>query len=435
MTEQGVDVARLRREAELAASQLTESWEEINLLYSIGEILGRTVTLADAAATILHEICDTVGAGLGAIYVHDAPRGLLNPVAVLGADAAALPPVAVDDDTSIIVRVFRERRPHLAPPDERGGAREALVRRGAMLAVPVLWTTPQGSIPLGVVSLSAPRGSEPFSAGDQKLLAAIATQIGTAVQIDRLVKASVAQERLAHEMQMAHELQMRLLPAPSSLAPDAECAARVEPAEHVGGDFYQLFKLGQGRTGVLIGDVSSHGYPAALIMALTMSAMAIHAQSHHDPAAALDALRDSLSDELTQTEMFLTICYVVVDPTAGVLRFANAGHPHAFVLRADGTTERLAASAAPLGLGSKAPSTSETAWTGGSDVLLLFTDGISDARDEAGAVLGEQRVLEVASVRRRDGPSRIVDGVFALLEGHMGGGVPADDQAIVVLRN
>lgn len=423
-----------RREAQLAAQQLSESWEEINLLYSIGEILGRTVNLNDAARTILTEISETVGATLGAILVHDAATGLLRPAAVRGADLAAVGPVAIDDAASIAAQVFRTRRPLVAAEGELESPLEAAVRRGPTLSVPIMWATPQGGVPLGVVTLSGRREGERFTAGDQKLVAAIATQIGTAIQIDRLVQASMAQERLAHEMQLAHDLQMRLLPPPTVVAPDAICAARVEPATSVGGDFYNLFKLGQGRTGVLIGDVSSHGYQAALIMALTMSAMAIHAQTTHDPGETMGALLASLAGELRETEMFLSLCYVVVDPTRGEVRYANMGHPHAFVVGADGATERLAATDPPLGLGSQPPRSVARAWHGKRDLLLLFTDGISDARDERGAVLGEERVLEVVRARRKETPERIVDGVFALLEGHMGPVAPDDDQAIVVLR-
>lgn len=156
-------------------------------------------------------------------------------------------------------------------------------------------------------TLSAPRFDRTFTAGDLKLVAAIASQIGTAIQITRLVRASVEQERLEHEMQLAHELQMRLLPAPGVVAPDASCAARVEPARSVGGDFYHLFRLGGGRVGVLIGDVSSHGYQAALIMAHTMSAMAIHAQKGDDPATTVAALLSTIADDLTETDMFLAL--------------------------------------------------------------------------------------------------------------------------------
>ncbi|MFI5245959.1 MAG: PP2C family protein-serine/threonine phosphatase, partial [Gemmatimonadales bacterium] len=247
------------REAKLAAQQLSESWEEINLLYSISEILGRTLNLDDAARTILTEISETVGAKRAAIYVHAVGAGLLQPVAVLGADVAAMKPVAIDDESSVAARVFRTQQPLLVPEGDLESPLEAPVRSGAMLSVPIMWTSPTGSVALGVVTLSGRRAGERFTAGDQKLVAAIASQIGTAIQIDHLVKASVATERLAHEMQLAHELQMHLLPSPSVVAPDATCAARVEPALSVGGDFYHLFRLGQGRTGVLIGDVSSHG--------------------------------------------------------------------------------------------------------------------------------------------------------------------------------
>ena len=429
-----VALERVQREAQLAAQQLAESWEEINLLYTIGEILGRTVHLDDAAQTILTEVSETVGASRAVIYVYDAASGLLTAVAALATAARDVPAIGIDDETSAAARAFRTQHPVLRAEGEAVSPRELGIANGTMLSVPIMWTSPGGAVPLGVLSLSGRRAGQEFTGGDRKLVAAIATQIGTAIQIDRLVKASMAQERLAHEMQLAHDLQMRLLPSPSSIAPEAQCAARVEPAQSVGGDFYHLFKLRDGQIGVLIGDVSSHGYQAALIMALTMSAMSIHAQAGNDPSATLGALLRSLADELRETEMFLTVCYVVIDPAKGELRYANAGHPHAFVVSADGTLERLEALDPPLGLGSAAPRVATRDWKRGSDLLVLFTDGVSDARDADGRVLGEAAVLDVVRARRADVPTRVVDGVFAAVEGHMGATSPADDQAIVVVR-
>jgi sigma-B regulation protein RsbU (phosphoserine phosphatase) len=424
------ELERVQREAQLAAQQLAESWEEINLLYTIGEILGRTVHLDDAAQTILTEVSETVGASRAAIYVYDAASGLLTAVAA----ASAVPAIGIDDETSAAARAFRTQHPVLLAEGDTVSPQERGIADGTMLSVPIMWTSPGGAVPLGVLSLSGRRAGQEFTGGDRKLVAAIATQIGTAIQIDRLVKASMAQERLDHEMQLAHDLQMRLLPSPSSIAPEAQCAARVEPAQSVGGDFYHLFKLRDGQIGVLIGDVSSHGYQAALIMALTMSAMSIHAQAGTDPSVTLGALLNSLSDELRETEMFLTVCYVVIDPAKGELRYANAGHPHAFVVSADGTLQRLEALDPPLGLGSAAPNVAMRNWKRGSDLLVLFTDGVSDARDAEGHVLGESAVLDVVRARRADVPTRVVDGVFAAVEGHMGATSPADDQAIVVVR-
>jgi len=234
---------------------------------------------------------------------------------------------------------------------------------------------------------------------------------------------------------LAQELQMKLLPSGEIVAPEALCAVRVEAAEGVGGDFYNLFRLGDGRTGVLIGDVSSHGYRAALIMALVMSATAIHAQTTADPAETVSALLATLEEELRETEMFLSLCYVVVDRNARTVRWTNTGHPHAFVIGADGVATRLVATDPPLGLGGDEFHVQSRAWDPASDVLALFTDGVSDARNPQSEPLGEGRVLDVLRARRREVPSRIVDGVFALVEGHLGRAVPHDDQAVVVLRH
>jgi sigma-B regulation protein RsbU (phosphoserine phosphatase) len=309
-------------------------------------------------------------------------------------------------------------------------------RCGALLSVPIIWTNSGGRADLlGVVSLSDRRSRLPFSAGDMKLVVAIATQIGSAIQNARLVRASIEQQRLLQELQLAHDLQMKLLPDTSVVSPEADVAARVIPAESVGGDFYHLFRLTPSSTGVMIGDVSSHGYRAALIMALTLSAAAIHAQRTQDPGAVLHALLDSLRDELSSTEMFITVFYGVVDKEAGKVRYANTGHPHAFVFRANGDVQRLPALDPPLGMVHEAPSASETAWERGRDLLVLFTDGICDALNARGDRLGEEWVLDLVKQYRSEPPTVIVDRVFKALQKHIGGVPLQDDLTLLILRS
>ncbi len=422
-------------EVEHAANELAERYEEINLLYTISEILGRTVTLEEAAATILTEISETVGARRGSILVHDRVTGTLQVVAALGVRAEDLQPIAVDDEFCVSACVFREQHPRIAEAGDMVCDSESAYRRGAMLSVPIMWTTPDGGEPLGVVNLSDRRSRQPFTAGDQKLVAAIATQIGTAIQNARLVRASLAQQQLVQEMQLAHDLQMKLLPNTSIVHPEAVVSARVVPAESVGGDFYHLFRLGGGRTGVMIGDVSSHGYRAALIMALAMSAAAIHAQTTSDPGETLQALLDSLRDELTTTEMFITAFYGVIDKKAGVLRYANTGHPHAFVVTSDGEVERLHALDPPLGMVDEPPRAASRAWVPGKDLLLLFTDGVSDARNRADARLGEQRVLEMVTTYRDEAPAAIMQRLLDALDLHVGDIPRRDDLTLVIARS
>lgn len=421
-------------EVEHAANELAERYEEINLLYSISEILGRAVTLDETARTILGEISDTVGARRGAILVLDRATDTLRPVAVLGADIASMTPIPLADESSVSARVFRTLHPALIEDGEPVGAAEQPYRRGAMLSVPIMWTAPRGSEPLGVVNLSDRRSGLPFTAGDQKLMSAIATQIGTAIQNARLVRASVEQQRLAREMQLAHELQMKLLPPSDVVAPDAKVAARVVPAESVGGDFYNLFRLGRGSTGVMIGDVSGHGYQAALIMALTMSASAIQAHRTTDPGETLHALFESVRDELATTEMFISGFYAIIDRNAGEIWYANTGHPHAFVIGKDGSCERLAAADPPLGMGEGRPTTIRRPWHVAGDLLVLFTDGISDARNMAGERLGEGKVLDVIKANRDKSPDAILTKTFEVVDEYVGRAPRRDDLTLVLLK-
>ncbi|MGQ0714344.1 MAG: PP2C family protein-serine/threonine phosphatase [Gemmatimonadaceae bacterium] len=423
-------------EVEHAASELAERYEEINLLYTISEILGRTVSLEAAAGLILKEISETVGARRASILVHDPERDVLQPVASLGIVPGDLPAIRVPDECSVSARVFRERRAMIVEDGANPCREEERYRRGTMLSVPIMWTPPGGGMqPLGVVNLSDRASKQPFTAGDQKLIAAIATQIGSAIQNARLVRESLTQQRLVQEMELAHDLQMRLLPRAEIVAPDAAVAARVVPAESVGGDFYNLFRLGSGRTGVMIADVSSHGYRAALIMALAMSAAAIHAQTSNDPGEVLNALLASLAEELESTEMFISAFYGVIDREKGTLRYANTGHPHAYVISSEGTMRRLSALDPPLGMVDEPPAARTVRWTRNSDLLVLFTDGVSDARDRSDVRLGEQRILDVITANRREPPPAILEQVIETVEEHTFGAVRRDDLTIVLVRS
>jgi sigma-B regulation protein RsbU (phosphoserine phosphatase) len=422
-------------EVEHAATELAERYEEINLLYTIGEILGRTVTLEEAATTILTEISETVGARQASILVFDARTNTLQAVAALGVPKSQIPPISADDPSSVSARVFRTQHALIVVGKGITFGTESPYGRGEMLSVPIMWTTPSGGMPLGVVNLADRRSRQPFTAGDQKLVTAIATQIGTAIQNARLVNASLDQQRLLQEMSLAHDLQMKLLPSTDVVLPEAQVTARVVPAESVGGDFYQLFKLREGATGIMIGDVSGHGYRAALIMALAMSASAIHAQNIVNPGHMLGALLSSLREELESTEMFISLFYGVVDPPNAKLTYANTGHPHAFVVSEEGTITRLAAVNPPLGMLEEVPSAASLSWVKGKDLLVLFTDGISDARNASDERLGEERVLELIRENRDNDTKVIVDRVFKMLEVHTRAVPSRDDLTLVVLRS
>jgi sigma-B regulation protein RsbU (phosphoserine phosphatase) len=185
----------------------------------------------------------------------------------------------------------------------------------------------------------------------------------------------------------------------------------------------------------MIADVSSHGYRAALIMALAMSATAIHAQTSNDPGEVLNALLASLTEELESTEMFISAFYGVIDREKGTLRYANTGHPHAYIITSEGTTRRLAALDPPLGMVDEPPAARTVRWTRNNDLLVLFTDGVSDARDRNDIRLGEQRILEVILGSRKEPPAVILERVLSTVEEHTFGAVRRDDLTVVLVRS
>jgi sigma-B regulation protein RsbU (phosphoserine phosphatase) len=198
----------------------------------------------------------------------------------------------------------------------------------------------------------------------------------------------------------------------------------------VGGDFYTFTRLGRGRVGVMLGDVSSHGFAAALVMALVVSAAGIHAGASVTPDETLTAMLESLAPELSRTEMYLTVFYGVVDP-AGTLTYSNAGHPHAFCVGSRGA-DRLDATAPPLGLAAAGDIGRRQVKWQREDLLCLWTDGLADARSAGGEPFGEARLLEAIARRRELPPEEIVDGVMKEVERFAQR--RGDDRTLLVLR-
>ena len=421
------------REMRFFTLELSERYEEIHLLYSISETLGSILHMDDAARVILREVCDVMGAKRGSLWIYEAEDQELHLTAAVGNDGVDHLFDAEDPDT-VTAMVFREQRPIIASRAPTREEREQGIRGDSFLSVPIRYTPPSGqSRTLGVMNLIGRRGDERYSAADQKLLSAIASQVGSALENKRLHEESLTQERMGREMELAHDLQQKLLPAAERFQ-GAEAAARVSPAEQVGGDFYQLFRLPEGKVGVMLGDVSLHGFPSALIMTLTMSAAGIYAREHASPAKVLRDLDDALRDELETTEMFLTVFYGVLDPKEGRLVYSNAGHPHAFVIHGNGGLDRLLATDPPVGFaGPDAYSEESVPWETGQDLLLLFTDGLSDTLASATRGDGEERVLDTVIALRHSPVHLIVDELFALTA-DSDPPIQGDDRTALVVR-
>jgi len=434
-------VLATEHEAAQVAAELSDRYEEIDLLYTISEILGHTIRLEDAAQAILVEVSTVVRAGRATLLALDEDRHVLRLIACRGMDPEDVEPIELDDQLSVAARVFREGRiisydPTDAAASNPGSPKGRQYKGKAFLSVPVVYTVSGGrSRPIGVINLTDRLGEDAFTSGDRKLVAAIANQIGAAIENARLVARDVGQERMRSELELAHDLQLKLLPSHLVLAAKVDVAARCRQADSVGGDFYNLLNLHDDRIGVMIGDVTSHGFASALIMALAMAASGIHAAAAASPSDALERLELSLIPELSRTEMFLQLFYGVIDPREHRLTFANAGHPHAFVVDgATGEATRLDATRPPLGVVPQRGQDSARPWRP-KDILCLFTDGIVDAAGESDpARFGEERVLSHVRALRERPVREILEAIYADVAAFTGGGRPSDDRTLVLLK-
>lgn len=407
--------------------ELASRYEEIDLLYTIGELLGRARAVDEVAAVILREVTAVVGARRAGLRVHNEVSGTLVIVATIGTAEGVIPTeVPADDPDTVVSRAFQSGRIET-------GVQPRWVP-GEVMAVPIIYAASgQPSRVVGTLALADRAGGGSFTREETKLVAAVATQIGAALENARLVGREGERQRLERELELAHDLQLRLMPTTAVLRGEADVAVRSEAAESLGGDFYTFSRLGRGRVGVMLGDVSSHGFSAAIIAAQVMATAGIHANSTTPPDETLGRMHDSLRDELTNTEMYLSLFYGILDPTAGRMTYTNAGHPHAFRLPRFGPIERLAPTAPPLGLVDAGGfGRTIVPWRFSHDLLVLFTDGLVDQQNATGERFGEARIIERLEAERSRSPQELLEVV--LHEVATFGGRPTDDRTLLVLQ-
>jgi len=419
--------------------ELADRFEEIDLLYTISELLVQKLHFKEAAKNILGEVSNVVRARRASIMVYDDETGELRIEASWGTRGRRLTGVQADDPVAIAARVFREERPMVvnaedALPELFRHEEERDYRGRAFLCTPVSYAVPGShSRCVGVLCFTDRLGNDEFTPSDQKIVAAVANQVGAAIENDRLTVQDLKQQRLKQELDLAHDLQLKLMPAPAALQGIADLAVRCVPAEQVGGDFYTFGRLRDEQVGVMLGDVSSHGFSAALVMALVLSAAAIHTGSDGAPDEILEALHRSLSTKLDSTEMYLTVFYGILNRTQGCIQFASAGHQHAFKVPRVGDAVRLATTAPPLGLAEPGSiGCTRADWDGDADLLCLWTDGLIEARNASGVPYGERRLVSLLEANRQGSPEMIAESVFDDLEKF--GARFRDDRTLLVLR-
>jgi len=259
--------------------------------------------------------------------------------------------------------------------------------------------------------------------------------IGVALDVTRLRGVERSLRRTEEEFRIAGEIQNVLYPKTAPAPRGYDIHGSSNPAQAAGGDYFDFVPLADGRIGIGIGDVSGHGLGPALLMASTRAYLRAIAATHADAGQILAKLNRALAHDVGD-ERFVTLCLVLLDPKDRTLVYANAGHPHGYVLDHNGEIRSILESMTPpLGVIPDCEFPAGVALTlNPGDLVLLMTDGILEAFDPEGMPFGIARVLEVARAHRTEPAHAIVEAVLRAALHCTRGDPPIDDLTAIVIK-
>ncbi|MFN8589389.1 MAG: GAF domain-containing SpoIIE family protein phosphatase [Candidatus Eisenbacteria bacterium] len=420
-------IARL--EQSLDQMFLRDPGDYRNVLRQLGRDLQTTIDLDDLLVRTVRTLTEALL--LRSAYVVAVTRE--GPVSRAGAgeplDEEAMRQLAqIAARLDAHVPVFR-----LADPVDglRRADRELLVGRlGCELLLPLRW---RGET-LGVVLLGEKLTRTDYTSEDVTLLTSLVSQMAVSLQNALLLRDRLQVARLEEELHLAQQIQRTFLRSEFPAMPRCEVHAVNLPSRQVGGDYYDVVACEDGSFLVAVADVAGKGVPAALMSSMLQAALRTHARSSEDVSTILRNI-NALVYRSTAVHQFATFFLARVDASGRRLTFCNAGHNWPALVRRDGTTKFLERGGLLLGVLEDITLEHEDVALEPGDVLIAFTDGISEAANVEGELFGEQRVAEI--VRALDCPLD-ARGIAARLlhevDAHLGTEEAQDDRTLLVLR-
>lgn len=375
---------------------------KLQALLEITQNLGRALALDDVLPKVLE--------ALFKIFVQ-ADRGFV----AIKNDAGVLVPKAVkyrrggSDDTirisrTIVNQAMESREAILsadASNDSRFDMSQSIVdfRIRSLMCVPLLGGDGEA---LGVIQVDTLDQRARFQSDDLEVLASVASQAAVAVENAQLHDLALQQQAMERDLELAHKVQQGLLPLAAPKIEGYEFFDFYEPAYQVGGDYFDYVELPGGRFGVILADVSGKGVAAALLMAKLSGEMRYALASETNPAAAVQRVNAAFSHSRWE-DRFVTLVLVLVDPQNHQMSVVNAGHMPPLVRRSDGSVEELGGSVAgvPLGVDPTFAYEQASGELAPGDLVVMFTDGISEAMNGKGELFGIERLR-----KRLQGPSK-----------------------------
>jgi phosphoserine phosphatase RsbU/P len=431
----GVFADRLRRWIDRRFFR--EAYEADKILADLAARVRTMVETGPLLETVASRVADAMHVPRIAILLNG--NGAFRPAYTFGYDAA---PIVSFGEQSVTLRRLRDS----AHADVRfedanswvqltdGSERAALEELQPELLLPL---SLQDKI-LGIMSLGPKQSEEPFSATDLRLLSSVAAQTGLALENGRLTEAikeeARAREKQNRELELGREVQERLFPQNLPAISGLDYAGACRPALSVGGDYYDFIPMPNGWLGIAVGDVSGKGISAALLMATLRAFLRGQTIDGQTDLGAVVANLNRLVFESSAQNRYATFFLGVYDADSRVLRYVNAGHNSPIVIRAGVAVVRLDLGGSVVGL------LQNGAWETGQitlehgDLLVGFTDGISEAMNDADDEWGEERLIEAAQAMYGTSAKTILAHIMRSADAFVAGAPQHDDMTLIVAQ-
>ena len=260
----------------------------------------------------------------------------------------------------------------------------------------------------------------------------LAAQVASAIHQSIIYARSLAMEKTLQELSLAHSIQASFLPESIPEIPGWQLTATLEPARQISGDFYDFINLPDGKLGFLIADVADKGLGSALYMALSNTLIRTFANEYYDdPAKVLKAANQQILRN-ARANLFVTVFFAVLDPATGYIRYANAGHNPPFLFGRNGI-KTLNNTGMPLGIDEENDWTQDEVVISPGEILLLYTDGVTDAQNSAGEFIDRKIILTIVQKNIGKTVYDIQQGILDKVHRFVGDAPRFDDLTLVIL--
>ncbi|HLL76819.1 MAG TPA: SpoIIE family protein phosphatase [Pyrinomonadaceae bacterium] len=285
----------------------------------------------------------------------------------------------------------------------------------------------------GMIYADSPLAEAKFSQDHLTVLTTLASVAAIRVENARLMEEDLERERFERELQLAREIQQRFQPSAAPHTPGYELQGISFPCYEIGGDYYDYIQRPDGRLIIALGDVSGKGTSAALMMSSLHAAIHAQTSAHQSVVGTITAVNKYLAETIPENR-FITLFCAELDPVTGNLVFINAGHNPPLIAHATGTMEQLAAGGVPLGIMADFAFREGRTQLHPGDVLVIYSDGVTETQNAAGEEFGPMRLYDVVSRNLDASAAGIRDRIESALTKFAQGMDAEDDITLVIVK-